>query len=114
MSTAEVIACVFPAHRKFALDVVQMFDFVKLPKGPYPNDRLTYRSPELVEYRTAPQSEGLGTFAGRTIPSSDPISGFAALTGPDTDLILLRVRLPANLRSLAPIIIQHAERAARH
>jgi len=29
--------------------------------GPYPADRLTYKSDRMVEYRTVPQATGLGT-----------------------------------------------------
>jgi len=43
-------------------------------------------------------------------PSDDPIDGVAILQGSTPDLLMLRVRLPRELRDLAPIIIHQFER----
>jgi len=77
--------------------------------GPYPKDRLIVRSERIVEYKTPANSEGLGT-TGTLQMSNDPIAGVAILQGSTPDLIFLGVRLPQELRDLAPIIIHQLER----
>jgi hypothetical protein len=57
------IARVFPAHRAFVRKVIAegiepTSDF---PFGPYPNDKLTYKNKEMVEYETPAHKDGLGT-----------------------------------------------------
>jgi len=42
--------------------------------------------------------------------NNDPIDGVATLEGDTPDLLMLRVRLPPNLRSLTPAIIHQFER----
>jgi hypothetical protein len=107
---AKVIARVFPAHQAFAQGVInegvaQASDF---PSGPYPSDKMTIKSNELIEYQTPAQASGLGTVS-RLTAGADPISGAAILTGQTPDLVLLSARLPAGLSSLAPAIIEQLE-----
>jgi hypothetical protein len=67
-SVAQVIARIFPKQIEFTERVIKegtepASDF---PFGPYPKDKLTYRSDRVVEFRTPPHSEGLGTQLGFT------------------------------------------------
>src|ERR1700761_8891964 len=59
---ARMIARVFPDYRKFLQKVIDegIEPASSFPSGPYPKDKLTYRSRELVEDQTPPEAEGLG------------------------------------------------------
>jgi hypothetical protein len=110
---AFIIARVFPAHRAFVRKVVKenyeptnSFQF-----GPYPKDKLVYKSKVLVEFETPPETDGLGT-TSRLKKNAGPISGVAILVGQTPDLVHLSVRLPSELRELSPAIIQNLERDA--
>jgi hypothetical protein len=108
---AQIIARVFPTHKAFVEDVIKegiepASDF---PFGPYPQDRLTYRSDEVVEYQTPAQSKGLGTTC-RLMQNGDPIEGVAILQGQTPDLIFLAVRLQGAANNFAPDIIQQVEK----
>jgi hypothetical protein len=114
---AELIARVFPAYRSFARRVWDLDS--SLPSGPYPKDTLTYRGNAVVEYRTPPQTEGLGTFTSLLGKNDLPIAGAAILlidpsspVGDIPHLMLLSVRFPPDLARLAPVIIRYAEREA--
>jgi hypothetical protein len=110
---ARVIARVFPAHKAFVQNVIEMFGRASDYKlGSYPNDKLIVQTERLVQYQTAPRSEGLGTM-NRLKPNDDPIDGLAILEGQTPDLLMLRVRLPRDLRDLTSIIIHQAEREHR-
>ncbi len=108
---ARVVARVFPAHRDYARTIIKegFGPASDYPFGPFPTDRLTYKSKELVEFITPARQSGLGTMSW-LLPSDRPIGGFAQLSiGPniDTELLQLRVRLPSSLSPLgAPIILQ--------
>lgn len=104
---AQVIARVFPAQKAFVQNVIKSFDqsASDYTFAPYPNDKLIVQTDRLVEFRTAPHSEGLGTMS-RLKANGDPIEGVAMLQGQTPDLLMLRVRLPLELRDLAPAIIQ--------
>jgi hypothetical protein len=110
---ARIIARVFPAHKAFVTSVIEegIEPASSFPFGPYPLDRLTYRSNEIVEYQTPAQTDGLGT-ASWLRKNDSPIEGVAILTGEGPDLLQLSVRLPAELNSLTSFIIQQAERDA--
>lgn len=110
-SVARTIARVFPVHRSFVQDVIaeRIQPASDFPFGPYPGDQLTYRSSELVEYRTPANTEGLGT-ASRLIRNGDPITGVALLNGQELNLTILHVRLPVSAAGLVPLIIQQVER----
>jgi hypothetical protein len=111
---AEVIARVFPKHLGFVRDMIDMFPSLvpDIQSGPYQNDKLIYRSDEMVEYATPPYSSGLGTFGVRIQPNDEPIEGVAILQGSSPDLLLLSVRLPPEMQALTSQIIQQLEREA--
>lgn len=108
---ARIIARVFPSHKAFVENVIKegIEPRSSFPFGPYPNDKLTYKTPEVVEYQTPANADGLGT-SGRLTKNADPISGVAILRGEAPDLLHLSVRLPANLSDLAPVIVRQIER----
>lgn len=108
---ARVIARVFPDHKEFVQNVIQEGIETDFPFGPYPNDRLRYKSKNVVEYQTPGLTDGLGT-ASRLLNNASPIGGVAILVGEDLDLIHLSVRLPAESAFLTPVIIQEVERGA--
>ena len=80
------------------------------PAGPYPSDKLTYKTPTLVEFATPAGKDGLGT-ADRLAKGPLPVVGLAKLVGPadGPDLYLLSVRLPAAEADLAAAIVGAAE-----
>jgi len=112
---AEIVARVFPAHKAFIANVIaEGFETAAdIPSGPYPNDKLHYRSKEIVEYETPPQTDGLGT-RSRLQKNGSAILGVAMLSGPDEELnlSLLSIRLPVGSENLSTAIIQQAEREA--
>jgi hypothetical protein len=107
---AEVIARVFPKHRAFVQGVIDLFDFLasEITYGPYPADNLTYRSDEVVEFVTPPNSSGLGTM-NRVKPNNESIEGVAILQGATPDLLLLTMRLPPDMQEFKSQIIQQVE-----
>jgi hypothetical protein len=114
-TVAEIIARVFPAHRDFVQKVIAegIMPANSFPFGPYPTDKLTYKSNEIVEYITPANADGLGTNLGLK-KSGDPISGVAILTGEGPNLVHLSTRLPPNMLDLTPAIIHQVERDATH
>jgi hypothetical protein len=108
LEVAEVIARVFPEFKAFANNVVQSFG-APISFGPYPEDRLVYRSKREVEYETPSQTEGLGTHVSLK-KNDSPIEGVAILVGPTPNLVLLSVRLPPSLSGLTSAIIRQVER----
>jgi len=108
-SVAETIARVFPTHRAFAQQVLdEHLGLDKLPSGPYPTDVLHYRSPEVVEYTTPPNTDGLGTQT-RLLKNGTPITGVEILQTEEPNAISLAVRLSADTSDLAPFIIRDVE-----
>ena len=110
---AKIIARVFPEYKAFAENVIAegiepASDF---PFGPYPKDKLTYRSKSVVEFETPANTQGLGT-RSRLQANASPIDGVAILSGKDTDLILLSARVSAKDRDLIPLIVQQTESEA--
>jgi hypothetical protein len=108
---AKIIARVFPEYKAFAESVIREgiepeSDF---PFGPYPNDKLTYRSKSIVEFETPANTEGLGTDSKLQANASE-IDGVAILSGADTDLTLLSARLSENDRDLIPTIVGQVEK----
>jgi hypothetical protein len=112
-SVAKTIARVFPAHRGFVKNVIEegIEPASSFPLGPYPNDKLTYRGNEIVEYETPAHTEGLGT-SSWLLSNAEPISGVAILIGEDTNLLKLSVRLSPDQTDLASSIIRQVERDA--
>jgi hypothetical protein len=76
--------------------------------GPYPADKLTYKSKETVEYVTPPNTEGLGT-KSFLIKDANPIDGVALLTGEELSLTHLSARLSPEMSDLLPVIIRQVE-----
>jgi hypothetical protein len=110
---AKIIARVFPAYGAFVSHVIAegIEPASTFPSGPYPTDKLTYKSKEIVEYITPANGDGLGT-ESRLIKNSAPIDGVAILTGVDTNLVQLAARLPPDMAHLVPAIVQQVERDA--
>ncbi len=107
---AKVIARVFPAYKTFAQNVIAegiepASDF---PFGPYPNDKLTYRGKNIVEFDTPPNAQGLGTDS-RLQMNASPIDGVAIIAGADTDLVQLSARVPATDSDLIPAMVAQVE-----
>jgi hypothetical protein len=109
-SVAAVIARAFPEYKDFVARVNEEAGDLRqnYETGPYPSDKLTYKSKSMVEYRTPAGTDGLGTYAGLK-KNNEPIEGVAVLVGRVPSLVLLSVRLPAKLRGLTPIIIKQIE-----
>ena len=109
-AVAAVIARVFPAHRDFVNNVIAegLRPASDFPFGPYPDDHLSYKNKELVEFITPSNRQGLGT-SSRLLPNEQPILGVAMLTGEELSLTQLSLRLPASMDDLAPIIIRETE-----
>jgi hypothetical protein len=107
---AAIIARVFPDYKSFVTDVLETFELPSstFPFGPYPTDTLSYKSKTIVEYKTPPQTDGLGTQSWLT-KNDSPIEGVAILIGQAPDLLLLSVRLPPELTGLTSAIIRHVE-----
>jgi hypothetical protein len=112
MAIAEIVARVFPAHRKLARDVEALFpEFAKRwAWRPYPADRLTYLSDRSLRYRTPGTAEGLGT-QGSLGKGAGDVAGYVALRlGDTTDLWHVAVRLPDGMRGLVGPILDDAVR----
>ncbi len=107
---AKVIARVFPAYKAFAQSVIAegLEPASDFPFGPYPNDKLTYRSQSVVEYETPANTQGLGTVS-RLLANASPIDGVAIIAGADTDLIQLSARLSGANHDLIPAIVGQVE-----
>jgi hypothetical protein len=110
---AKMIARVFPAHSDFVEAVIAegIEPATDFPSGPYPHDKLIYRSKEIVEFETPADTEGLGTDSWLR-KNGTPIGGVAILFGEEPNLLHLSVRLPAESNGLNQAIIQQVERDA--
>ena len=119
---AEIIARVFPTYMALAKPVLTGMD-IPIPSGPFPKDKLIYRSKKLVEYLTPARTEGLGTYQSWLKKSDLPIAGVVILIGdppktianPDApikvpDLLLLQMRFHPDLPQLTPVIVGYLER----
>lgn len=100
------IARIFPAYRSIVIKVAESEErpLSNYPAGPFPTDKLTYRSSREVVFRTPAGADGLGTLTGLK-KNADPIDGISMLVGESPDLFEVAIRLPAELRWLAPVII---------
>jgi len=108
---ATIIARVFPAYKTFATNLTEELGPNSFSFGPYPKDRLTYKSKTVVEYSTPAQTDGLGTHSALK-KNDNPIEGVAILIEQAPDLLLLAVRLPPDLTGLSYAIIHQVERDA--
>lgn len=105
---AEIIGRMFPAFFDYARKVERDWDAI-ITYAPFPNDTLTRKSDRVVEYRTPPGTEGLGTLFPM-VQGSLPVHGIALIEGNVDYLTRLHARLPAALEDLAPEIVSQAER----
>lgn len=113
----EFIARVFPKYRSF---VHRIWGFDPEPDyRPYPKDTLTYRSDTVVEFRTPPQTEGLGNSHSWLGKNDLPIAGAAILLIDSSHparrtphLVHLSVRFLPDSEGLAPAIIRYVEHEA--
>ncbi|HXJ03274.1 MAG TPA: hypothetical protein VNH44_18795 [Micropepsaceae bacterium] len=112
-AVARIAARVFPAQKDFVQRIIDegIEPAKDFPAGPYPGDRLNYRSSQVVEYLTPSNTEGLGT-TSRLQQSGDPISGVAILLDSTPNLLHVAVRLPSSMSALAPAIVRQAEQDA--
>jgi hypothetical protein len=112
---AKTIARVFPDYRQSVRDVIaeSIEPASSFPVGPYPHDKLTYRSRRIVEFETSAEADGLGTDS-RLQSNTDPIMGVAILFGGDPSLVQLSARLPAQDREMTRVIIERVEREVAH
>ena len=112
---ASIIARVFPAHKAFVANVIaEGFETAAdFPCGPYPKDKLHYRSKEALEYKTPSQTDGLGT-RSHLQKSDTPITGVEILSSSnqELDLISLSARLPEGSERLTRAIVQQVEHEA--
>ena len=112
---AKIIARVFPAYGAFVTAIKEDYGILtdgqgalSLAFGPYPKDTLIYKSEAVVEYRTPAQTEGLGTQSS-LLKNGSPINGAAIVVGQPPRVLLLSVRLPANLSGLTSAIVRQVE-----
>jgi hypothetical protein len=112
---ARIIARVFPARQSFVDQVIDeaLEPKTDFPSGPYPADKLSYKSPDIVEYTTPPLTQGLGTDS-RLLPDAAPIHGAEIISGEETNLISVAVRLPVDMAALATDILKQVEVEATH
>jgi len=111
LAVADMIARVFPAYRARIKNLLEEPYQKDLPVGPYPGDRLEYKSENKVEYRTPAQTQGLGT-SSNLVKNNSPIDGVAILVGNYPDALLLSVRLPSAMTNLGREIIRQVEHDA--
>jgi hypothetical protein len=112
-AVARTIARVFPDYKAFVQDVIAegIAPSSSFPVGPYPKDRLTYRSKNVVEFETPPNSTGLGTDS-RLQRNGSPIVGVSILFGEVPSLLQVSTRLSEEDRDLVRFIVARAEREA--
>jgi hypothetical protein len=108
---AQIIARVFPEYKAFAENVIAegIEPASSFPFGPYPTDKLIYRSKSVVEYETPANTQGLGTVS-KLEANGSAIDGVAILSGADTDLVLLSARLSEKDHDLIATIVAQVEK----
>jgi hypothetical protein len=109
---ARFILLLFPSQRSFAQSVIdeRLMPKKDFPNGPYPTDILTYKSKEIVEYRTPARHIGLGTESW--LGSGPlPIAGVTILE-PEGDMQVthLAARLPKDIANLTAVIVHFVEK----
>lgn len=107
---AKVIARVFPAYSWFAERVIAegIEPAGAFPSGPFPRDKLTFKSKRIVEFETPAGASGLGTDSWLQ-KSDEPIHGVAILFGEGPDLVQLFVRPTPETDDLVKAIIRPTE-----
>jgi hypothetical protein len=110
-AVAQIVARVFPVERAF-VDRIMAEGFLpaqEFPAGPFPTDRLAYRSDRIVEFQTPAMAHGLGTLF-RFAPDADPIRGITILTS-EHDVRHVAIRLPQDMTDVVPFIIREFQQA---
>jgi len=102
------------ASDPFISEVITRNFRARRPMRSYPGDRLHHKGNTVVEYRTLPRSEGLGTLTRGIAANDRPIDGVAMLLEHEEPLtlLLLAVRLPCELESLTRTIVAQVEARA--
>jgi hypothetical protein len=110
-SAAAIAARVFPSKRDYVQRVIDegLLPASNFPFGPYPGDRLMYKSDLIVEYETPAHSTGLGTLT-RLRPNDNAIRGVALFGDEESGVFQLAARLPRTAQRLLPIILQKFEK----
>jgi hypothetical protein len=110
---AKIIARVFPDHSEFVKNVIAegRVPASSFPAGPYPTDKETYRTKNIVEFETPPNAKGLGTDSMLRANSS-AIRGVAILSGEGTSLVHASIRLSSRDQDLVQTIIRQIEKEA--
>jgi hypothetical protein len=115
VTVAQIIARVFPDYNWFVQRVIaeKLSPASLFPAGPYPEDRLTYRSNKIVEFETPPNAEGLGTDSISMLrANSNAIRGVAFLFSEETNLAQASIRLSPGDRDLVQPIVRQIEKEA--
>jgi hypothetical protein len=111
LDIARVLARAFPKQRSVVEEILRICDLPMgdVPFGPYPKDEMIRRSDWLVEFRTPPETQGLGT-AYRLPAGTLEIRGAAILRDREPQcLLFVAVRLPTEQADLAPQILREIE-----
>lgn len=113
---ARVVARIFPTHRDYVKNVIS--EHLDSPDDyhydPFPTDKLTYKTHDLVEFTTPAHKDGLGTMSGLQF-NDQPIHGLASLdVSGDMSLTRLVIRLPAELENLTPTLIDFEKNEIRN
>ncbi len=105
VDVARVVARLFPARKDFVDRVVASGSATRndFPSGPFPRDVLTRPNDREADFETPANYNGMGTLS-KLVKNASPITG-AAILSSDNDLLLVDIRLPDDLRGLAPAII---------
>jgi len=107
-SVTNIAARVFPARKGYVQEQIQdgLISPEDLVWAPYPDDLLSRKSDNDLDYVTPSGKTGLGT--NSYLEASDrPISGFASMDA-DNNLTMLHLRLPPGLDDLAGVIAKSA------
>ncbi|MDE1160966.1 MAG: hypothetical protein PW792_03350 [Acidobacteriaceae bacterium] len=108
LAVAKTVARVFPKYRSYARSVIaEGIEPAKdFPFGPYPTDKLTYRSDTFVEFTTPPNTKGIGTDSW-IHPNDQSIHGTIQFAPKgDHEMTAIYLRLPAQFENLIPLILK--------
>lgn len=72
--------------------------------NPYPHDNVTYLTPMLVRIVTPPRTRGFGTDELLAADDTEIVSFVKLVLSPDPGMVIIRIRLPASMRSIEKVI----------
>ena len=110
-AVAAMIVRYFPEHSDFVRGIEEMgLELGEMPAGPFPDDVVHRIGPNALEYTTPTNRDGLGTTAYLGV-GAGPIAGLVMLF-PETDMNMIHVavRLPPELSSRTPVIVEQVRR----